>query len=241
MKPSLWIAYDYISIKDCLTMLDSIVGEHPDSNIIHEIGRPTIIQSAREGVPIIHEFRKRLTNNQVLVTDFKGFDIPYLAEGKQYFAAGSDLITVMATAPNEAISEVLSGARSDQKLVAFDLMACLDEHWKASRARELVDMGATLISCHTGCSEQAVGKTSDRLMELVFQSIQNTPAQMIAMGGLKPKDVVKLKPYVEANKIFAIVAGSAITGSQEPNKVIDQFLEEIDHVFSAVNSPVAVT
>lgn len=240
MKPSLWIAYDYLNTNDCLAMLDSIITEHPETHIIHEIGRPTIIQAAREGVPIIQEFRNRLTNNQVLVTDFKGFDIPYLAEGKQYYAAGSDLITVMATAPNEAVNEVIAGARSDHKQVAFDLMTCLDENWKAARAKELVELGATLISCHTGCSEQAVGKNSHNLMKLVFQKIQDTPAQMIAMGGLKPKDVAQLRPYIEANKIFAIVAGSAITGSKEPNKVIDEFLAEIDSVFNTVNCPMAI-
>lgn len=79
MKPLLWIAYDYTSTSECLAMLDTILSKHPDRDIIHEIGRPTLLQAALEGVSIVYEFRKRLINNQMLVADFKGYDVPYIA------------------------------------------------------------------------------------------------------------------------------------------------------------------
>ncbi|MBD2308708.1 orotidine 5'-phosphate decarboxylase [Chroococcidiopsis sp. FACHB-1243] len=122
MKPYLWIAYDYTSTSQCLAMLDTILEKHPDRDIIHEIGRPTLLHAALEGVSIVAEFRKRLNNRQMLVADFKGFDVPYSAEGSYYYAAGVDLITVMAAAPNEAIQEAILGANIHQKRVAFDLM-----------------------------------------------------------------------------------------------------------------------
>jgi len=155
MKPYLWIAYDYLSITDCLAMLDTILARHPEPQIIHEIGRPTILNAALAGVPIVAEFRKRLTNGQLLVADFKGFDVPYLAEGQPYYAAGADLVTVMATAPDEAIREALDGAHADQRLVAFDLMSHQEDAYKVQRAKALVCMGAHLICCHTGWSEAA--------------------------------------------------------------------------------------
>lgn len=227
MEPRLWIAYDYTSTSQCLKMLDTILARHPHSNIIHEIGRPTLIHAALEGVAIVSEFRQRLSNNQILVADFKGYDIPYIAEGKFYYAAGTDLITVMATAPNEAIQEALDGANSDRKMVAFDLMSYLNDDSKVKRAKELVEMGANLISCHTGWSEQAAGKTPDALLKKVSQELKHTEAKIIAMGGLKPEKIKNLSNYIESEKLFAIVAGSAITRSPDPNAVVAQFLEEL--------------
>lgn len=230
MKPYLWIAYDYTSTSQCLAMLDTIVSQHPDNDIIHEIGRPTLLQAALEGVSIVSEFRKRLNNNQMLVADFKGYDVPYIAEGQFYYAAGTDLITVMATAPNEAITEAINGAKTDQKRVCFDLMACLDDDWKVKRSQELTDMGATLISCHTGWSEQAVGKNPNVIIGKVCQQLKYTSTKVVAMGGLKPSNIKDLKPYVD--QIFAIAVGSAITRSDDPNVAIAQFKLEINQLNS---------
>ncbi len=230
MQPYLWIAYDYTSISQCLSMLDRILEQHRDSNLIHEIGRPTLLQAALEGVSIVAEFRQRLSNGQKLVVDFKGYDIPYSAEGQFYYAAGTDLITVMATAPNEAVQEAIEGANAEEKLVAFDLMTCLSDDWKVTRARELAGLGANLISCHTAWSEQATGKTPISLIGKVCHRLKDTSTQMIAMGGLKPSNVKDLKPYVEQNQIFAIAVGSAITRSDDPNAAIDQFKQEINQL-----------
>lgn len=123
MKPHLWIAYDFTSTSECLSMLDTILKQHPNRNIIHEISRPTLLQAASEGVPIISEFRQRLDNAQTIVADFKGYDVPYRAEGRFYYASLTDLVTVMATAPNEVIQDAIQEANTDQKLVAFDILS----------------------------------------------------------------------------------------------------------------------
>ena len=228
MKPYLWIAYDYSSISQCIAMLDLILEKYPDEDIIHGIGRPTLLQAAIEGVPLVAEFRKRLNNNQMLVADFKGYDVPYIAEGRFYYRAGTDLVTVMATAPNEAIQEAINGANIEQKQVAFDLMACLDDDWKVKRAQELADLGASLVSCHTGWSEQAVGKKPNLLIRKVCQQLKHTSTKVIATGGLKPSNLKDLKPYVE--QIFAIAVGSAITRSNNPQATIAQFQLEINQL-----------
>jgi 3-keto-L-gulonate-6-phosphate decarboxylase len=223
----LWIAYDYTSATDCLDMLDTVLAAHADHDIIHEIGRPTILNAALEGVPIVSEFRKRLDNDQLLVADFKGFDVPYVAEGKFYYAAGADLVTVMATAPDEAIVEAIDGARAERKLVAFDLMSYQDDHERVRRARQLADMGADLISCHVGWSEQATGKTADALLPQVHHALHDTNTKIIAMGGLKPDNVAGLKQYVTDDSLYAVVAGSSITRNPEPTAAITNFLDEI--------------
>ena len=223
----LWIAYDFVTAAEALAMLDTIVERNPDPEIIHEIGRPTLLNAVLEGVPIVSEFRKRLTNGQTLVADFKGFDVPYLAEAKYYYAAGADLVTVMATAPDEAISEAVEGAQADGKLVAFDLMSHQDDAAKADRARQIVADGAKLISCHTGWSEQATGKSPQALLTLVYTALRETDAQLIAMGGLKPTDVPRLAPYAATGHLFAVVAGSAITRADDPNAVIEAFQHEL--------------
>jgi 3-keto-L-gulonate-6-phosphate decarboxylase len=230
MTPHLWIAYDYVRVEECLAMLDTVLAQHSEPGIIHEIGRPTLINAALEGVPIVAEFRKRLSSGQTLVADFKGYDVPYIAEGKHYYAAGADMTTVMAMAPDEAIGEAIDGANVDGKLVAFDLMTYLDDDFKARRARELVQMGAKLLSCHTGWSEQGAGKTPEALIGRVCEELRGTGAQVIAMGGMKPNDVERLQRYVDRGQIFAIVAGSAITRSKDPNATIDHFLDELSRL-----------
>lgn len=226
-RPRLWIAYDYTSVSDCLDLLDQVLVTHPEQEIVHEIGRPTILSAALEGVPILHEFRKRLDNGQLLVADFKGYDVPYTAEGKYYYAAGADLVTVMATAPDEAIREAIAGARSEQKLVAFDLMSYQDDRDKVRRACQLVEMGAELISCHVGWSEQAAGKTAGALPEQVHHALHGTNAKIIAMGGLKPDNVTELSGYIAEDSLFAVVAGSSITRSDDPTATISAFQDEI--------------
>jgi len=226
--PRLWIAYDFTDIRQCLEILDRIVRERPEPQIIHEIGRPTLLNAALGGCRIVQEFRARLTRGQTLVADFKGYDVPYSAEGKFYFQAGVDLITVMATAPNEAIDEAVAGARESGGNVAFDLMSYLPVHAMARRAGELAARGAQLISCHTGWSEQAAGKSSHELLDAAFQSIKTTRAQLIAMGGLTPADVPRLRRYASADKLFAVVAGASITRSQDPARTAAQFQDEID-------------
>lgn len=227
MKPHLWIAYDYTSTSECLSMLDTILKQHPNHDIIHEIGRLTLLQATLEGVPIISEFRQRLDNYQTLVADFIEYDVPYGAEGRSYYT-GTDLVTVMATAPDEVIQEAINSANTDQKRVTFDLMACLDDDWKVKRAQELADLGASLISCHTGASEQATGKLPTALIGKVCQQLKNPSTQVIATGSCKPSNVKDLKPYVEQDQIFAIAVGSAITRSKDPNVMITQFLTEIN-------------
>lgn len=230
MKPHLWISYDFTSTSECLSMLDTILKQHPNRDIIHEIGRPTLLQAALEGVLIVSEFRQRLDNYQTIVADFKGYDVPYSAAGRFYYASLTNLVTVMATAPNEAIQDAIQEANTDQKLVAFDLMTCLDDDWKVKRAQELADLGASLVNCHTGWSEPSTGKTSTTLLGKVCQQLKNSSTQVIATGGFKPSNIKDLKPYVEQNQIFAIAVGSVITRSKDPNVMIAQFLTEINEL-----------
>lgn len=228
MKPQLWIAYDYTDISQCLAMLDTILEKHPGNNIIHEIGKPTLLQAALDGVPIVYEFRKRLIDNQMLVADLQGYDVPYIREGQFYYAAGTNLVTVMATAPNEAIAEAINSASIRRKQVVFDLTACLDDYWKVKRSQELADMGAGLISCHTGWSKQAVGKNPLILIERACQQLKHTSTQVIA-GVLEPSDLKHLQPYAE--QIFAFAVGNAIARSDNPNVAIARFKLEINQLF----------
>jgi 3-keto-L-gulonate-6-phosphate decarboxylase len=130
-------------------MLDTILKEHSNRDIIHEISRPTLVQAALERVAIVSEFRQRLDNDQMLVADFKGYDVPYSAEGRFYYASLTNLVTMMATAPNEAIQEAIQEANTDQKRVAFDLMTCLDDDWKALNCADWKSLSATEKSIYS--------------------------------------------------------------------------------------------
>ena len=136
----------------------------------------------------------------------------------------------MAAAPNEAITEAIIGANVQQKLVAFDLMTYQDDDWKVKRAKEIANLGASLVSCHTGWNEQAAGKNPLALIEKVCQQLKYTSIKVIPMGGLKPSNIKDLKPYFE--QIFAIAVGSAITRSNDPIVAIAQFQLEINQLNS---------
>jgi 3-keto-L-gulonate-6-phosphate decarboxylase len=119
-----------------------------------------------------------------------------------------------------------------------------DEKSKAKRATALVGMGAELIGCHTGWNEQAVGKKPDALLDHVHHALRHSSARIIAMGGLTPDSVPRLRPYAEDGKLFAVVAGSAITHSDNPHATIDKFLKEIaklPSVPAARDTPTLVT
>lgn len=234
MKPHLWIAYDYASISECLLMLDTILEQYSDCDIIHEISKPTLLQAALEEVPIVSQFRQRLDNHQMLVADFNGYDVPsstfWNSLRRFYYADGADLVTVKATAPDEVVQEAIAGANADQKLVAFDLMTSFDDNWKARRAQELTNLGASLVCCHASSSEQKTEATSPTLIAKVCQQLANSSTQMIVTGDLEPSDISDLKPYVEQDQIFAIAPSHAITRSQNPSAAIAQFLTEINEL-----------
>ena len=76
-------------------MLDTILEQHSNHDIIHEIGRPTLLKALFEGVPIVSEFRQRLNNYHTIVADFKGYDAAYyrffsLSNGNGCFNCGRD-------------------------------------------------------------------------------------------------------------------------------------------------------
>lgn len=211
-------------------MLDTILEQYSNHDIIHEIGRPTLLQALLESVPVVSKFRQRLNNDQTLVANFKSYDLPCGAEGRFYYDSVTDLVTVMATAPNEAIQKTIDSANTHQNLVAFDLITCPDDEEKVKRAQELADLGASLVICHTGWSEQGTGNTPTALIEKVCQQLKNSSTQVIVTGDFTPSNVKDLKPYVEQNLIFAIAVGSAITRSEDPNVAIAQFLAEISNL-----------
>lgn len=170
-----------------------------------------------------------MSSNVRIVADFKGYDVPYGAEGRFYYASLTNLVTVMAIAPNEVIQE----ANIDQKLVAFDLMSWVNDDWKLKRAQELADLGASLVSCHTGWSKRAAGKLPTALIRKVCQRLKNSLTQVIVRGSFKLSNIKYLKPYIEQDQIFAIAVGSVITRSKNPNIMIAQFLTEINKLVSA--------
>lgn len=233
MKPRLWISYDYGSTSECLSMLDAILKQHPNRDIIHEIGRPILLQALLEGFPIAAKFRQQLNNYQTIVADFRGYDAPHSVERRLYHASLTDIsltdiVTVMATAPTETVREEIFKADLEQKLVVFDLMSCFDNDWKVLRAQELADLGAKLISCQVGWTKQASKNSSTTLIDKVCSQLKNSSTRLVIRGEFKLSYIKNLKPYVEQNQIFAIAVGKTITRSQAPNVAIAQFLTEIN-------------
>lgn len=236
MKPHLWISYDYSSTSDCLLVLDTILKQYPSSDIIHEISSSTLRQAALEGVAIVPEFRDRLNNDQMLVADLKGHDVCSSAAERSYYASLTNLVTLMATVPDNAIQDAIKKTNTHQTRIVFDLMNYLDDDWNAKRAQELAGLGARFVSCHTQSSKPSTRSSSTSLLKKVCRQLQHSSTQVIARG-CESSDIEDLKPYIEQNQIFAvalqlrsvaIASDDMIALCQDVNARVAQFFAEIN-------------
>ena len=75
MKSYLWIAYDYASTSECLSILDTILEHYSNHGIIHAIGSSTLLQALLEGKAIASKFCQRLSNYQTIVADLNAIAV----------------------------------------------------------------------------------------------------------------------------------------------------------------------
>lgn len=193
----LQLAIDLVSIQDFDRVIRPLL---PVIDVV-EAGTPLI---KRFGLDAIRALRA-LAPAHLLVADMKAMDAGGL-EAEMAFAAGADLMTVLACASDATVSAAVAVAREQGKGVVADLIGVPD---KVARAQELTGLGVDYLGIHTGTDDQATG--SDPLADLA--SVRSAvDAPLVVAGGINEATL----PAILAQRPEIVIVGSGILGKPDP-------------------------
>lgn len=193
----LQVAMDVLTTADALTLAGK-VAEHVD---IIELGTPLIKAEGLRAITAIKEAHP----DKIVFADLKTMDAGEL-EADIAFSAGADLVTVLGTAGDSTIVGAVKAATKHGKGVVVDLIGVAD---KATRAREVTDLGAQFVEMHAGLDEQAEEGFS--LDTLLTQGTESGVAFSVA-GGVSAATI----QAVQKSGASVAVAGGAIYGTTDP-------------------------
>ena len=198
----LQIAIDNASADTILDTVDKIA----DIIDIVEVGTPMIIRDGQSAVRIVKEKYPHLTVlSDSKIVDGGSLECGYAVE------AGADIITVLAMAADETISDVIDTAHEAGRQAMADLIGVPDIQ---KRAKELKGLGIDYICVHTAFDVQKKGRTPlGDLKELV----QAVPSGMCAVaGGVNLKTIDE---YVRLNPAI-IIAGGALYNTPDVRQAV---------------------
>ena len=166
-----------------------------------EVGTPLVF---RFGAPMVTAVKAACPDCAVLA-DFKIVDAGE-HEAEIAFAAGADLVTVLASADDETIKGCLRAAARFGKQVAADLIGQDDP---PSRAAALQGLGVHELCVHTGVDRQRVG--DDPLAAL--RAVREAVAVSVAVaGGITLETLTGVLAY----RPDVVIVGAGITSAVDP-------------------------
>lgn len=194
----LQLALDRLSKEQCFLLVEETL---PYIDWI-EIGTGVIKEY---GMDIVREMKLRYPGI-VLVADMKTCDAGKF-EARQAFAAGADIVTVMAFSHNKTIQDALSVAAEYKAQIMIDMLQV--EGFE--RIEELADLGAKLFAMHIGKDGQATNEQAGFQLEL--QRFEHLELKFALAGGITANSITTLKGEPDV-----LIVGSAITASDDPQK-----------------------
>jgi len=189
----LQIAIDMVDTTTAVKMVDQIY----DVIDIVEIGTPMIIH---EGVLAVERLKNKYPDLTILA-DTKIVDGGGIEAGYAY-AAGADIVTVLAMAPNETIRAVVETASIYGRKCMTDMLCVKDI---VEKAVELEKLDVDYICLHTAKDEQNTKNAP--LDDLKKVKGYLTRAKTAVAGGISLKTI----PSIVAIGADIVVAGSALT------------------------------
>lgn len=166
-----------------------------------EAGTPLI---KHEGIGVVRRLREAVPG-KVLVADMKAMDAGAL-EAEMAFAAGADLMTVLAGASDATIRAAVELARAHDKQIVADLINVPD---KPTRGRQLIELGVAYLGVHAGTDDQAAGANPLADLAVLRQAVS---APLIVAGGISLASL----PAILALEPAIVVVGSAIANAADP-------------------------
>ncbi|WP_221586402.1 3-hexulose-6-phosphate synthase [Microbacterium sp. G2-8] len=189
-------AIDTLTTKKALE-LAAAAADHVD---ILELGTPLIKSEGLSAITAMKEAHP----DKVVFADLKTMDAGAL-EADIAFAAGADLVTILGAADDSTILGAVEAAKQHGKGVVVDLIGIAD---KATRAQQVVALGADFVEMHAGLDEQAQeGYSLDGLLEAGRAS--GVPFSVA--GGVNASSIAAVR---ESGAQIA-VAGGAIYGAPD--------------------------
>jgi 3-hexulose-6-phosphate synthase/6-phospho-3-hexuloisomerase len=172
MIPKIQVSLDVTTISEALAMARAAVNAGVDWL---EAGTPLILGEGLHAVRALHEAFPETP----IVADIKGMDGGAL-EAAMFFKAGANFVVIMGQAHDATIIEAVKSAAKHNGKIMVDVMLCPD---KPSRARQAQQLGAHIITVHTGFDERGMIKGLSPLDDLqaVLDAV-TIPVQ--AVGGL---------------------------------------------------------
>lgn len=194
----LQLALDVLTLEDALALAHK-VRDHVE---VIEMGTPFLLEYGMEAV---RRFRAHFPE-KVILADTKIMDAGALEAGSA-FAAGADLVTVLAVTDTATIRACVEQANRSGKQIVAD-MICVQDLVK--RAGELEELGVHGIAVHTGVDQQAQGRTPLEDLKTLRAVVKR--AELFVAGGIS---LGTISAYCEAGADVLIVGG-AIANAEDP-------------------------
>ncbi|WP_078394058.1 3-hexulose-6-phosphate synthase [Shouchella patagoniensis] len=201
----LQLALDRLDWDQCFQLADE-TKKYVD---IIEIGTGVIKEY---GMEIVREMREVFPNHSLLA-DMKICDAGK-HEAKQAFAAGADITTVMAFAPDATVRETIQTANEMGKEMMIDLLGV-----QKSRLMELRQLGASYVGLHIGKDQQK----NKGLTSTTFQLIEGFHFRVAVAGGVTFEQL----PTIMQDAPDILIVGSGIVKAEQPIFAAKKFKETI--------------
>lgn len=182
----LQLAMDFCENLDKTSKILEEVAEYVD---IIEMGTPLLMEC---GLPIVTQIKEKYPQHEVLA-DLKIMDAGQYEAGVA-FAAGADIVTVMAATEDATIKAAVDCANAYEKAIMADLLAVKDLE---ARIERLEEMGVHYICLHTSKDLQRPGMSMDEHFGKIQKHIKTS--KIALAGGITAESVdayVRLEPEV---------------------------------------------
>lgn len=209
MKPLLQIALDNISMEDALKMLSGGIGDAVD---IIEAGTLLLAAEGHRCVKIL----RALYPEKLIVADLKLADAGKVLSAMM-LDSGADFISVICAADPKTMALANEEAIRRGKETQIELYG----PWTKERAQQWHDIGMPQIIYHH--SRDAGQPWGDIDLENI-KMLCDIGYKVTVTGGLAPKMISLFKGL----PVFAFIAGRALSDSEHPIEVVQEFKEQIN-------------
>jgi 3-hexulose-6-phosphate synthase/6-phospho-3-hexuloisomerase len=209
-RPILQVALDFVDLDRALKVAEEAVAGGADWL---EAGTPLI---KSEGLDAVRALRERFPD-RTIVADMKIMDAGR-TELEAAAKAGASIVDVLGAAADSTIAECIEAARNYGNKVIVDLISVADP---VERAKQIEQLGADYIACHTAIDVQMHGVYAFDLLKQVAAAV-NIP--VAAAGGIHSENAAE----AVAAGARIIIVGGAITKSADARAATAAIREAID-------------
>lgn len=210
----LQVALDLISLEEALKIARDVVegGAH-----ILEVGTPLI---KAEGVKAVEILRKKFSQTEIFA-DTKTMDAGAI-EAELMISKGANYVSVLGVASNATIIEAVNKAHELGGKIVVDLMNVKDP---IARALELAKYEVDGFCLHTGIDvRKHKGLIATSLLEYAKRIKSNLGDVLLFIaGGIRVEHLNILRNY----PIDVVIVGSAITKSENPKQITQEFIKNL--------------